>query len=136
MDYSSSLWDLSTTQHGLPQQLAPIDDSDFLTLLSKQLNPHSQQQPQSLLQDVSPPLTEDSASPSPPAPLGRGLNGTPVSASSIQQQRALNATRNDSVISNDEMHKRKKHQDTPEDDDDDSSDLEGQPQQKNSKGRE
>ncbi|KAG8875904.1 hypothetical protein FRB97_004640 [Tulasnella sp. 331] len=141
MDYSSSLWDLSATQHGLPQQLAPIDDSDFLTLLSKQLNPHSQQPQPSLLQDVSPPLTEDSASPSPPAPLGRGLNGisstnsTPITATSIQQQKALNATRNDSAISNDEMHKRKKHQSTPEDDDDDDSDLEGQPQQKNSKGQ-
>ncbi|KAG9005458.1 hypothetical protein FRB94_001543 [Tulasnella sp. JGI-2019a] len=142
MDYSSNLWDLSgtgVTQLGLPQQLAPIDDSDFLTLLSKQLNPH--QQPQNLLQDLSPPLTEDSASPSPPAPIGRGLNGistnsTPTTATSTQQHNALNTTtRNQSVISNDEMHKRKKHQDTPDDDDDDSSDLEGQPQQKTSKGQ-
>lgn len=137
MDYSANLWDLSS---GLPQQLAPIDDTDFLTLLSKQLNPHSnlvqhqltQQQAahpsaQSLLQDVSPPLTEESASPSPPAQTGRGLSDLVQATAS-----ATAASKTGTPNSNDEMGKRKHY--TVEDDDDDDSDLEGQPSHKNAKG--
>lgn len=120
------------TTWNLPQGL----DSDFLSVLSKQLNPHSnhlvnpllQQQlnPQSILQDASPPLTEDSASPSPPAPIGRGLARPPPAPTADN--------RNQSALSNDEMHKRK-HHDSIDDDDDDEDDFEGQPQYKNHKDR-
>ena len=115
MDYSQNLWDLS-----LPQQLPPIDDSDFLNLLSKQINSNTlsvnaQSNPQNLLRlpNISPPLSEDS-SPSPPA-----------------QSRGLSKDNQKDSETRDEMLKRKALDFNSDDDDDE---LEGQPQQKSRDG--
>ncbi|KAG8910620.1 hypothetical protein FRC00_007867, partial [Tulasnella sp. 408] len=80
MDFPHNLWDLSGTT--LPQQITNLDESDFLSILSKQLNPTaapSQQiSAQALAQQinqqqgVSPPVSEES-SPSPPTTTNRGL---------------------------------------------------------------
>ena len=111
MDYPSNLWDLSVP--GLPQQLAPIDDSDFLSILSKQLNPAPLSLPPSApAQDLSPPFSDDS-SPSPPAAANRGLDKA-------------------SAAKRDDMRKRTIQQAQSDDEDDD---IEGQPQSKSQKER-
>ncbi|KAG8908101.1 hypothetical protein FRB99_000545 [Tulasnella sp. 403] len=117
MDYPTNLWDLSVPS--LPHQLAPIDDTDFLTILSKQLNPSAPINPPSTqtlaqhIQEVSPPLSEDS-SPSPPIAANRGLAKGSESADRNKR---------------DDMHKRK-IQDAASDDDDDDDDR---PQAKSQK---
>lgn len=80
MDFPHNLWDLSGTT--LPQQITNLDESDFLSILSKQLNPTAspaqQISAQALAQQinqqqgVSPPVSEES-SPSPPTTTNRGL---------------------------------------------------------------
>lgn len=118
MDYPSSIWDVNIP--GLPQQLTPIEDSDFLSILSKQLNPGAATlQPsltaqQTLPADLSPPFSEDS-SPSPPAAPTKGLSKSTTGAEAGKR---------------DDMRKRTIQQAQSDDEDDD---IEGQPQTKSQK---
>ncbi|KAG8896940.1 hypothetical protein FRC01_011554, partial [Tulasnella sp. 417] len=91
MDFPHNLWDLSGTT--LPQQLTNLDESDFLSILSKQLNPTApstqQLTAQALAQQInqqqgiSPPVSEES-SPSPPTTTNRGLAKSSSGAAAAQ----------------------------------------------------
>ncbi|KAG8939285.1 hypothetical protein FRC04_006725 [Tulasnella sp. 424] len=129
MDFPHNLWDLSGTT--LPQQITNLDESDFLSILSKQLNPTAApNQPisaQALAQQinqqqgVSPPVSEES-SPSPPTTTNRGLSKSLDAAGA-------------GADGNDMQHKRKKIQRDESDESDSDSDQPPSKSQKEQPGK-
>lgn len=129
MDFPHNLWDLSSTS--LPQQITNLDESDFLSILSKQLNPAAvTTQPisaQALAQQinqqqgVSPPVSEES-SPSPPTSTNRGLAKSTDAAAGAAD-------------GNDMQHKRKKIQRDESDESDSDSDQPPSKSQKEQPGK-
>ena len=118
---SNNLWDGNSLTGLSPlNDFNPQETVDFLSILSKQLNPTALTpaavSTQSAVLGASPPSTEESSSPSPPADKNKGLDNS-----------RANSGRKD------DAHKRKV-QDISDDEDDE--ELDGQPQLKSQKERE